>query len=288
MSDQPKIEIQEDIKDLVRQEAHKIISADIAVKDEEKQLSAFFAGKYGIPQEQVGGVMVETCFPNQNATAAQLMMFMAVCKQYTLNPFIKEIYAYPAKGGGITPIVSVDGWSTLINRHKLYRGKKFEYSPDMVEDTISNVNMRHKPAHAWIECTILVEGFDGKTREEKFREYFDEVYKPATKYAGPWQSHTKRMHRHKALIQAARAALGFSGIYDQDEAERIKTAENPVKPDNGHTEMWKDDEAEPKKYNNPKDFAADHLGTFEPDQDPAIDDVYVDEDADFQDEEIPS
>jgi hypothetical protein len=29
------------------------------------------------------------------------------------------------------------------------------------------------------------------------------------------------MHRHKALIQCARIAFGFVGIYDQDEAERI-------------------------------------------------------------------
>ena len=30
-----------------------------------------------------------------------------------------------------------------------------------------------------------------------------------------------RMLRHKALIQCARLAFGFTGIYDQDEAERI-------------------------------------------------------------------
>jgi hypothetical protein len=34
----------------------------------------------------------------------------------------------------------------------------------------------------------------------------------------------KRMLRHKALIQAARIAFGFSGIYDEDEATRIKDA----------------------------------------------------------------
>jgi len=37
----------------------------------------------------------------------------------------------------------------------------------------------------------------------------------------PWDTHPKRMHRHKTLIQAARIAFGFSGIYDEDEAERI-------------------------------------------------------------------
>src|SRR3546814_9231339 len=37
----------------------------------------------------------------------------------------------------------------------------------------------------------------------------------------PWQSHPRRMLRHKATIQCARLAFGFGGIYDQDEAERI-------------------------------------------------------------------
>lgn len=31
----------------------------------------------------------------------------------------------------------------------------------------------------------------------------------------------KRMLRHKAMIQCARLAFGFAGIYDKDEAERI-------------------------------------------------------------------
>ena len=60
------------------------------------------------------------------------------------------------------------------------------------------------------------------------REYFDEVYREPFYNkdkgywtAGPWQSHTKRMLRHKALIQGARIAFGFAGIYDEDEAHRI-------------------------------------------------------------------
>ena len=32
------------------------------------------------------------------------------------------------------------------------------------------------------------------------------------------------MLRHKAMIQCARLAFGFAGIYDQDEAERIAEA----------------------------------------------------------------
>src|SRR3546814_1461220 len=36
-----------------------------------------------------------------------------------------------------------------------------------------------------------------------------------------WQSHPRRLVRHKATIQCERLAFGVGGIYDQDEAERI-------------------------------------------------------------------
>ena len=46
---------------------------------------------------------------------------------------------------------------------------------------------------------------------------------------GPWKTHPKRMLRHKAMIQCARLAFGFTGIYDQDEADRIvETQREPV------------------------------------------------------------
>ena len=57
---------------------------------------------------------------------------------------------------------------------------------------------------------------------------------------GPWQSHPKRMLRHKALIQCARLAFGYGGIYDQDEAERI------VEVDTSTGEIVK-----PKAYEKP-------------------------------------
>lgn len=257
METQDKIENQEQITELVKQETEKLLSADRAVQEEEKHLTAFFAGQYGIPQDQIVPTIMETCFPKQNATNAQLMMFMAVCKQYTLNPFIKEIYAFPSNGG-ITPIVGVDGWNTLINRHPKYKGKEFVYSDKMVDG-----NSKHKAAHEWIECIIRVEGDDGKIREEKYREYFDEVYTNT----GPWNSHTKRMHRHKALIQAARAALGLSGIFDQDEAERIREGSEAPQSNTHHTDMWKskkDESSDLSNQNEVSDMEAVVCGTAEP------------------------
>jgi hypothetical protein len=65
-----------------------------------------------------------------------------------------------------------------------------------------------------VECIVY-----RKDREHPvvIREYLDECYRKT----GPWQSHTKRMLRHKALIQGYRTAFGFHGIYDEDEAQRM-------------------------------------------------------------------
>ena len=44
-----------------------------------------------------------------------------------LNPFTKEIYAFPdSKSGGIVPMVSIDGWCRIINEHPQLDGIGFE------------------------------------------------------------------------------------------------------------------------------------------------------------------
>lgn len=176
----------------------------------------------GDPQELVQ-TLKATAFKG-NATDAQFNALMIVSTQYGLNPFTKEIYAFPDKQNGITPVVGVDGWSRIINNHPQFDGMEFKYSEETTTPAGSNTK-----AHEWVECVIY-----RKDRSHPIvaREYLDEVYRPPFKgkfgeVNGPWQSHTKRMHRHKAMIQAARLAFGFGGIYDEDEAQRIQAPETP-------------------------------------------------------------
>lgn len=176
----------------------------------------------GDPQELVQ-TLKATAFKG-NATDAQFNALMIVSTQYGLNPFTKEIYAFPDKQNGIVPVVGVDGWSRIINNHPQFDGMEFKYSEETTTPAGSNTK-----AHEWVECVIY-----RKDRSHPIvaREYLDEVYRPPFKgkfgeVNGPWQSHTKRMHRHKAMIQAARLAFGFGGIYDEDEAQRIQTPETP-------------------------------------------------------------
>ncbi len=149
-------------------------------------------------------------------TDEQLMALLIVADQYNLNPFVKEIYAFPSKDGGIIPVVGVDGWARIMNDHPQYDGVDFECSEKIETRTGA------KPCNEWIECIIYRKDRDKPTR---VREYLDECYKTSKLNNSPWQTHTKRFLRHKALIQAARYAFGFTGIYDPDEAHRIVDAQ---------------------------------------------------------------
>jgi len=138
----------------------------------------------------------------------ELQALVIVSNQYGLNPLTKEIYAFPAKGGGIVPVVSIDGWANLANSHPAMDGVDFEWCHD--EGKL-------------ISCTAIIYRKD-RTHPVKVTEYLSEC-KRAT---DPWKME-HRMLRHKAFCQCVRIAFGFSGIYDEDEAERI-TSTRDVTP----------------------------------------------------------
>lgn len=188
-----------------------------------KSLVSTYAHRMGVEPEKLLHTLKQTAFRQkgeEQVSNEQMMALLVVANKYDLNPFVKEIYAYPDKNG-IVPIVGVDGWSRMINNHAQFDGLEFDYSEDIVKSN------EHKPCPAWVKCRIYRKD---RARPVEVTEFFDEVYRPPFegtgrngKYTvnGPWQSHTKRMLRHKALIQCARMAFGYTGIYDEDEAERI-------------------------------------------------------------------
>ncbi len=171
-----------------------------------------------------------TAFKGQ-VSDAQMTALMVVANQYGLNPWTKEIYAFPDKNNGIVPVVGVDGWARIINDHPQFDGEEFEYGPELQH--------KGKTVHAWIDCIIYRKD---RSRPTRVREFFSEVCRDN---AIPWQTHPNRMHRHKSLIQCARLAFGYGGIYDHDEAERI--VEIDVTGQGSHTTP-----TEPKKPDAPK------------------------------------
>lgn len=177
-----------------------------------------FASKFLIDQDKLLTTLKATAFKQRGdvqVTNEQMTALLIVADQYGLNPFTKEIFAYPDKQNGIVPVVSVDGWARIINEHGALDGIDFRYSAEPMV-TMGGA----KPCPAW--CEVIITRKD-RAKPIIVREYLDEVFR-VLDYATPWKTHTKRMLRHKTLIQGARIAFGFAGIYDEDEAERILDA----------------------------------------------------------------
>jgi phage recombination protein Bet len=162
------------------------------------------ADRYGIDSDKMMVTLKATAFKGDVSTE-QMMALLVVAEQYGLNPWTREIYAFPDRGG-IVPVVGVDGWSRIINTNPQFDGMDFEDGP-----------LDAKKIPEWMECRIHRKD---RAHPVCVREYFAEVYRDTS----PWKSHPRRMLRHKAMIQAARLAFGFVGIFDEDEGERIAEA----------------------------------------------------------------
>lgn len=156
------------------------------------------SARLGMSTQNLKSTLMNTVF--KGASDAEFAALIVVSNAYGLNPLTKEIYAFPGKGG-ITPIVSVDGWARIMNEHPQFDGIEFN---DIVDE---------KGELYAIESVIYRRD---RTHPIKVTEYMDEC-----RSNGPgWQKTPKRMLRHRALIQGSRIAFGFSGIYAEgDEPE---------------------------------------------------------------------
>lgn len=168
---------------------------------------AISLGLESVDPKELVSVLKATAFKGQ-VSDAQMAALLIVAQQYGLNPWTKEIYAFPDKNNGIVPVVGVDGWSRIINNNSQFDGMDFEQDEE--------------------SCTCVIYRKD-RGHPIRVTEYMDECRRDV----GPWRSHPRRMLRHKAMIQCARLAFGFVGIYEQDEAERIIEGEYTAAPRNG-------------------------------------------------------
>ena len=82
---------------------------------------ARLAARFGVDQGKMLECLKATAFKGP-ATNEQIMALCIVADQYKLNPWTKEIYAFPDKNNGIVPVVGVDGWARIINEHEQFDG----------------------------------------------------------------------------------------------------------------------------------------------------------------------
>jgi phage recombination protein Bet len=159
---------------------------------------AVMASRLNVDPQKLLQTLKETVF--KGANDSELLTLVVVANEYGLSPLLREIYAFPAKGGGITPVVSIDGWISMVNRQPQLDGLEFEWVGEEVPESCT--------------CTIYI-----KNRAHPVR--VTEFYAECVRATEPWKQMPRRMLRHKALKEAARVAFGFSGVTDEDEARDI-------------------------------------------------------------------
>ena len=149
-------------------------------------------GMEGSSNTELITTLKKTAFKTSDPVSdEQLTALLIIANEYRLNPWTKEIYAYPDKYKGIVPVVGVDGWIRIVNEHPQFDGVEFATTPDEVT------------------CTIYRKD---RSRPTVITEYREECFRPTD----PWRSMPRRMLRHKALMQCARVAFGFA-LYDDEE-----------------------------------------------------------------------
>lgn len=176
--------------------------ASMAPAPVKKSVLLDMADRFGMEPAAFEATLRNTVVPS-GSSKEQFAAFLLVAKEYNLNPLTKEIYAFPTKGGGIQPIVGIDGWANLINSHPAFDGMEFDDASDGNGSLVS------------VTCRMFRKD---RSHPIAAAEYMAECKRPTE----PWQKWPRRMLRHKAMIQAARYAFGFAGIVDPDEGERFK------------------------------------------------------------------
>lgn len=179
---------------------------DITTEKSSKTALTQMASRVSVEPKKLLSTLKNTVF--KGASDDELLALVITANEYKLNPILKELYAFPQKGGGIVPVVGIDGWLKIINRQPNLDGIDVTISEDGKEAT----------------CKIYIKD---RSHPVTVTEYFSEC----SRNSEPWKSMPKRMLRHKAIIQAARVAFGIGGIYDEDEARDIAGELRNVTPE---------------------------------------------------------
>jgi len=170
-------------------------------------LVASMAMKFSLSPAVFQATIKRTVMP-PGSTDEELCAFLMVAQEYGLNPILREIHCFPKKGGGIMPVVSIDGWISMCNRHPQFDGVTFKEiftdgSIFAVETTIYRKDRSHP---------VVITEYTKENRRN----------------TDPWNANPIRMTRHRSHIQCSRIAFGFSGIMDEDDGEIMRAVDGVV------------------------------------------------------------
>lgn len=186
--------------------------------DNSKSLSLMttYAGKLGVSPDNLRSALLNVAFrvterggqPAQ-VSNEELLALVSVANAYNLNPFLRHIYAFRGQNGCIQPLISIDGWLSIMQNHPSFDGMDVSMAENKVEIQTQKGSVT---LPEWCEVRIYRKDCQHPVVH---REYSEECFMATM----PWMKYPRRMLKHRTTIQCIRYALGVSGAFDEESAK---------------------------------------------------------------------
>lgn len=149
------------------------------------------AQRLSVTPRSLQNTLMNTAF--KGCSEAEFVALVIVSNAFDLNPLLREIYAFPKKGGGIQAIVGYDGWIKIAERHPQYDGYEAIHIRDDkgAIEAVEGICYRKDRSHPTKKLVYLKE------------------FKRNTE---PWNNSPSHMLDLRCFCQTIRLGLGVSGL----------------------------------------------------------------------------
>ena len=178
------------------------------------------------------GIVAQYIANNQNVTPQEFMTFAALCKNYGLNPFIREAYMIKYGNQPATIVTGKDVFTKRAYRHPKFQG----FQAGITVQNQQGQRLKRKGSAIYEGETVI-----GGWAEVYLADYQVPIYDEVSfdEYAArkkdgalnkTWSSKPGTMIRKVALVHALREAFPeeFNGMYDQSEMGVDEQPDEPI------------------------------------------------------------
>lgn len=200
----------------------RMASVPAAVSRDDRSLSEVVAAAHRVSADKLWDIIKNNIISiaskdHDPVTDAEVMHVLTVMNRYSLDPFVKQIYAFRHKGK-LQVSVAIDGWVAVANRHDAFEGVEYEFPPmEEMVDTPAG-----KKCWSWVKATCHVAG----RKPTVAYAFLDEWYAPS-KYndgTGNWEKYPTHRLKSKAYTLSVREGLGIA-LYDDADREQLVMAD---------------------------------------------------------------
>ena len=150
------------------------------------------------------------------ATNQEVYMFMQLCINQSLNPFIRDAYLIKYAGYPAHMVVSKDAFLKKAEQIKEYRGFKAGIVVLLTDGTIDR-----REGSLTLETETLIGGWANIFRDGMETFFAETSFKEYNTGKSSWNRLPSTMIRKVAIVQALREAfpMNFQGMYDKSEID---------------------------------------------------------------------